>query len=233
MADELDARGERPPLTSVADTAVAAALGAGLIIAVPAVGSYCLAMRAGPAETEARSGGAGGRPRGSPLCRRVRRGPAFADLGLDGRARAAARSLLARPGRGVRAARLLGRRDHQRGARRGVGGRSIGGLGRRGGHARRPRAAQAVPGAWALAHGAAQFHRSQGSGQGLRRGRRGARRGRRTPRRAAPTLVDATVSPIHPTPTAANMAAREFATPSISQSAPRTYAPPSASHPYS
>ena len=54
MADELDARGERPPLTSVADTAVAAALGAGLIIAVPAVGSYCLAMRAGPAETEAR-----------------------------------------------------------------------------------------------------------------------------------------------------------------------------------
>ena len=54
MADDLDARGDHPPLTSAGDTAVAAALGAGLIIAVPAVGGYCLAMRAGPPETEAR-----------------------------------------------------------------------------------------------------------------------------------------------------------------------------------
>jgi len=51
----MDERGEdRPPLASVGDTAAAAALAAGLIIAVPAVGGYCLAMRAGPPEAEAR-----------------------------------------------------------------------------------------------------------------------------------------------------------------------------------
>ncbi len=51
----MDARGQRhPPLTGAGDSAVAAALGAGLIIGVPAVGGYCLAMRVGPPDSEAR-----------------------------------------------------------------------------------------------------------------------------------------------------------------------------------
>jgi tRNA A37 threonylcarbamoyladenosine synthetase subunit TsaC/SUA5/YrdC len=50
----MDAGEGHPPLASVGDTAAAAALGAGLVIAVPAVGGYCLAMRAGPPEVEAR-----------------------------------------------------------------------------------------------------------------------------------------------------------------------------------
>jgi tRNA A37 threonylcarbamoyladenosine synthetase subunit TsaC/SUA5/YrdC len=54
MVDDMDARGDHPPLARAGDPAAATALAAGLIIAVPAVGGYCLAMRAGPPETEAR-----------------------------------------------------------------------------------------------------------------------------------------------------------------------------------
>ncbi len=45
---------DHPPLVSVAEAAESGALVAGRVIAVPAVGGYCLAMRAGPPETEAR-----------------------------------------------------------------------------------------------------------------------------------------------------------------------------------
>jgi tRNA A37 threonylcarbamoyladenosine synthetase subunit TsaC/SUA5/YrdC len=43
----------RPPIVSVGSVEVAEALAANRIIAVPAVGGYCLAVRAGPPEVEA------------------------------------------------------------------------------------------------------------------------------------------------------------------------------------
>ena len=47
-----DAEVARPPIVSVGAAAVAEALGSGAVIAVPAVGGYCLAVRAGSPEVE-------------------------------------------------------------------------------------------------------------------------------------------------------------------------------------
>ena len=49
-----DAEVARPPIVSVGAAAVAEALGSGAVIAVPAVGGYCLAVRAGSPEAEAK-----------------------------------------------------------------------------------------------------------------------------------------------------------------------------------
>ena len=131
------------------------------IIAVPAVGGYCLAVRAGRT-----SGGAPGRPgrrpRGPALRGRPRRRRPRADLGLERRAEPAARAVLARTGRGLPA---RGRRAPEHGPYDAEA--DAGGLGRHRGHARGPGAAPALPRARPVAHGAAPLHRG--------------RRGRRTP----------------------------------------------------
>ena len=91
----------RPPIVAAGTAGAAEALAAGAIIGVPAVGGYYLAMRAGLARDRSAAGGSGGRPGRPSLRRRIHRGPALADVGLDRRGGPAARALLARPPRGV------------------------------------------------------------------------------------------------------------------------------------
>ncbi len=183
--DDMDAKRDHPPLSSPSDTAVAAALRAGLIIAVPAVGGYSLAMRAGPPETEARLVELAADPEGPHYAV----GYAEALRSLTSGWSDELGQLLERcwPGpvevfvpRGFAAGEATSGAHAER-----LGRCCVGRLGRGGGHARRPRAAQAVPGARSLAHRAAQLHRCQGGRQGLRRRRRGARRRRRPARRPA------------------------------------------------
>ena len=52
--EDMEVGEARPTIVNVGDSSAAEALAAGSVIGVPAVGGYCLAMRAGPAEVEAR-----------------------------------------------------------------------------------------------------------------------------------------------------------------------------------
>ena len=87
------------------------ALEAGPIIAVPGVGGYSLAVRAGSPEAETRLVELAADPDGPHFAVGHNDGRACADLGVDRRAGPPARTLLARPGRSVRV----------RGGRRGDG----------------------------------------------------------------------------------------------------------------
>ena len=183
-----DGGGTRPPLVGAGASEVVGALEAGSIIAVPAVGGYSLAVRAGSPDGEARLVQLAADPEGPHYAvghRDVVRSLTTAWTDELGR-------LLERCWPGPVEVFVPRVADSSAAADR----RWVRRLGGRGGHARRAVTAQAVPRAGSLAYGAAH----------LQRGGRGRRRfdaadvafvvdgGRRDG--PPPTLVDATVSPV-------------------------------------
>ena len=188
----------RPPLVGAGAAAVVEALVAGAIVAVPNVGGYSLAVRAGSLDDEARLIELAADPDGphyavgqiddvraltsgwtdelGTLLQRCWPGPVEVFLPWAG------------------AATQIGRRAGRRIATQTTAPERR--LGGRGGHARRAGAAPALPRARPMAHRPPPLHRAGGSGAGLQRRRRGGRRRRRPTRRPAPTVVDATLTPI-------------------------------------
>ena len=186
-----DADEARPAAGGARERAeVADALQAGAVVAVPDVGGYCLAVRAGSVDDEAKLVELAADPDGPHYAVGQIEDLRSADVGLDRRAR----QLLERcwPGPvevfvpwsgpdgpapaeedGASAAPPTARRVAHGAAEYGAWAAVVG-------HARRAGAAPPVPRAGPVADGAAHLHRAGRGRPCLRRGRRG-RRGRRRP----------------------------------------------------